>query len=407
MRCPLLLGRDSWMRFHSLSYQTLSPQPDGRVFGELTLSLCDDNLGSAAAFIRNHEVSDAAYHLVYDGLGVSLTDSRQLISVNLVRLDGSSTLTGHYMVNLLPVHDDSNPSEHFVSSGRQSIPLTGYQELKPGDVLGTAPSPLLRVPLEALALHDVPADVSALTESPTTPASQTALPHSTTPDPPDKPPPELLHRFDRSQRESFLRLWNTVPPHIRRIDFALDAAGWDPTALDALSTTLTTYANVVSSSKLDYVRRMFPPSVRNQGTPRDSADSIAPLQTKPSPLQTGRRHLGLLSRSRPHPALHVSVVEPPRVRPKEIGWHPNHSQLPKTEQDHRDSSDCDPPRRRDAWHPRRRLRSLRVRPFLGVYSVNNPPGYYPPDCLLHTQRTINGSVCPKAPPAPLPGSFGS
>ena len=41
-------------------------------------------------------------------------------------------------------------------------------------------------------------------------------------------------------------------PHILRIDFALDATGWDPTALDALSTTLTTYADVFSSSKLDY-----------------------------------------------------------------------------------------------------------------------------------------------------------
>ena len=179
----------------------LSPQPDGRVFGELTLSLCDDNLGSAAAYIRSHEVSDAAYHLVYDGQGVSLTDSPQLIPVYLVRLDGSPALTGHYMVNLLPVYDDSNPSERFVSSGRQSIPLTRYQKLEPGDVLGTASSPLLRVPLEALILHDVPADVSALAELPTTPAPQTALPHSTTPDPPDEPPPELLHRLDHSQRE--------------------------------------------------------------------------------------------------------------------------------------------------------------------------------------------------------------
>ena len=34
--------------------------------------------------------------------------------------------------------------------------------------------------------------------------------------------------------------------------FALDAAGWDPTAIGALSTTLTTYADVFSSSKLDY-----------------------------------------------------------------------------------------------------------------------------------------------------------
>ena len=42
------------------------------------------------------------------------------------------------------------------------------------------------------------------------------------------------------------------PPPIRRIDLALDAAGWGPTALDALSTTLTTFADVFSSSKLDY-----------------------------------------------------------------------------------------------------------------------------------------------------------
>ena len=75
MRCPLLLGRDSWMRFHSRYHQTLPPQPDGRLFGELTLSLCDDNLGSAAAYIRNSEASDTDYHLIYDGQGVSLTDS--------------------------------------------------------------------------------------------------------------------------------------------------------------------------------------------------------------------------------------------------------------------------------------------------------------------------------------------
>ena len=51
MRCPLLLGSDSWMRFHSRSYQTLLPQPDGRIFGELVHSPCDDNFSSAAAFI--------------------------------------------------------------------------------------------------------------------------------------------------------------------------------------------------------------------------------------------------------------------------------------------------------------------------------------------------------------------
>ena len=250
MRCPLLLGRDSWMRFHSRSYQTLPPHPDGRTFGELSLSPCGDNLGSAAAYIRNHESPASAYHLVYDGLGVSLTESPQLIPVNLVRLDGSPALTGHYMVDILPVNADSNPLERFVSSGRQLMPLTGYQDLEPGDVLGTASSPLLRVPLEVLSLHDALADVSALAESPTSP--QPVPPSHITSDSPDAPPSELLDRLDPSQRESFLRLWNTVPPHIRRIDFELDAAGWDPAAVDALSTTLTTYADVFSSSKLDY-----------------------------------------------------------------------------------------------------------------------------------------------------------
>ena len=66
------------------------------------------------------------------------------------------------------------------------------------------------------------------------------------------PPSELLHRPDHSQRESFFRLWNTVSPPIRRLDFALNSAGWGPTALDALSTTLSTFADVFSSFKLNY-----------------------------------------------------------------------------------------------------------------------------------------------------------
>ena len=149
MRCLLLLGRDSWMRFHSRSYQTLPPQPDGRIFGDLTLSSCDDNFSSAAAYIRNCETLDAAYHLVYNGPGVTLTRLPSAYPGELSsRLDGSPALIGHYMVDFLPVHADSVPSERFVSSGRQLIPLTRYQDLEPDDVLGTASSPLLRTPLK-------------------------------------------------------------------------------------------------------------------------------------------------------------------------------------------------------------------------------------------------------------------
>ena len=195
MRCPLLLRRESWMRFHSRSYQTLPPQPDGRIFDELTLPPCDDNFSSAAAYIRNCETLDAAYHLVYNGPGVTLTDSPQLIAVNLVRLDGSPALTAHYMVDLLPVHADSAPSERFVSSGRQLIPLTRYQDLEPGDLLGTASSPLLRVPLKTLTPFAPPADVSALAESSTTPASPPTPPPNTS----DPPPPPRTSTPTRSQ----------------------------------------------------------------------------------------------------------------------------------------------------------------------------------------------------------------
>ena len=43
-----------------------------------------------------------------------------------------------------------------------------------------------------------------------------------------------------------------APPHIRRIDFALDASRWDSPAIDALSDTFAAYADVFSLSKLDY-----------------------------------------------------------------------------------------------------------------------------------------------------------
>ena len=194
MRCPLLLGRDSWMCFHSRSYQTLTPTLDGRLFGKLTLShTFGDARNSAAAYVHSHGATDTAYHLVYDGPGVSLNIAPQLVPVHLIRLDGSPALTGHYMVNMITTHGYQDPLEHFVGSGRQTIPLAGYRYLEPGDILGTALAPILRVPLEALAQHDARINVTPVAESllPSTPLTETT---NTTPDPPDGPPPELLGR---------------------------------------------------------------------------------------------------------------------------------------------------------------------------------------------------------------------
>ena len=77
MRCPILLGRDSWMRLHSRSYRTLPPASDGRVFGELTLAHIGDYSDSgASAYIRNCDDLEVAYHLTYEGKDMSLDTTR-------------------------------------------------------------------------------------------------------------------------------------------------------------------------------------------------------------------------------------------------------------------------------------------------------------------------------------------
>ena len=75
--------------------------------------------------------SSLGYHgrCTYSPVLVSLSITPQLVPVHLIRLDGSPALTGHYMMNMITTHDYHDPSEHFVGSGRQTIPLTGYRDL--------------------------------------------------------------------------------------------------------------------------------------------------------------------------------------------------------------------------------------------------------------------------------------
>ena len=177
MRNPFLFDRNSSMRFHLHSYQTLLLQHDGCLFGKLTLwHVCDDVHIRASAYILNCEASGVAKHLVYDGQSVSLDRALQLVPVNLARLDGCHALTGLFMVDMIPSYGGSNPSKRFVSSGRQTTPLTEYRDLELGDTLGNAYLPLLRVPLEALNPQDGTEDVALAAKSPMTPAPQDHCP---------------------------------------------------------------------------------------------------------------------------------------------------------------------------------------------------------------------------------------
>ena len=150
MQHAVLMGRDSWMRFNFRSYRSLPPWPsDHRFFGELELS--HHVPAGVRAYAMNPVATGGGFHLRYDGtIGVALSDEPQLLAVNLVRSNGSHALTEHYLVDILPHSDLPSGEEHFVTSGRQVIPLVGVSNFEPGDLLGVAHAPLTCVQLDAL-----------------------------------------------------------------------------------------------------------------------------------------------------------------------------------------------------------------------------------------------------------------
>ena len=138
------------MRYEKRSYRALSPRPyDSRVLDELTLS--HHATTGVLAYAIEPTATNGGFHLLYDGtVGVTLSDEPQLLEVNLVRSNGSPSLTGHYLVHMLPQPGILSFQEHFVASGRQVLPLTGVANLEPGDLVGVAHAPLLSIPLGAL-----------------------------------------------------------------------------------------------------------------------------------------------------------------------------------------------------------------------------------------------------------------
>ena len=115
----------------------------------------------------------------YDGTaGDTLPDEPQLLEVNLVHSNDSPALTGQCLVDMLPQPGILSMQEQFVASGRHVPPLTGVADLEPGDLVGVAYAPLLRIPLDAVrhATHaaephpgqTADCQVSAVTSSPDT-----------------------------------------------------------------------------------------------------------------------------------------------------------------------------------------------------------------------------------------------
>ena len=140
MQHPIVLGRDSWMRFEQRSYTTLPHQLPEPTLGELSRSHYDPD--RASAFIPDDRSPYDVYHLPYvDAETISLSAIPTLANVNLVRRSGAPAFTGNYMVNMLPRDDFLADTEIFVSDGYKTIPLSGSNDLEPGDLLGIPSSP--------------------------------------------------------------------------------------------------------------------------------------------------------------------------------------------------------------------------------------------------------------------------
>ena len=197
MQHAVLLGHDSWMHFNTRSYFALPPRPhDNRVFGELTLF--HHATTGVSAYAIDSTATDGGFHLLYyDTIGFTLSDEPQVLEVNVVQ----------YLVDMLPHPVILSIQEHFVTSGRQVLLLTGVADLEPGDLVGVAHAPLLSVPFGALqrATHAAEphpgqiadCQVSAVTRSPDT--SEAASPVTS-------PLPALLEALNLDQRSSFLRV---------------------------------------------------------------------------------------------------------------------------------------------------------------------------------------------------------
>lgn len=93
-------------------------------------------------------------NFVCEVLWVTLPNKFQFLEVSLEHRNGSPALTGKILVGMLPHTNLLPEQQHLVASGQKVLPLTGVADLEPGDLVGVADAPRLRVPLSALQHHN-------------------------------------------------------------------------------------------------------------------------------------------------------------------------------------------------------------------------------------------------------------
>ena len=160
-----------------------------------------------AAYAVDAAATNGAFHLLYDGTrGVVLSDEPQLLTVNLVRSNGSPALTGHYVVDILPQPDILSGQEALRCFRATGASLNRCRRSRARQTRRGRRRPTLRVPLGALQ-HTTHAagrhpgqtsdsQISAVARSPDTEVAAPAVP---------SPSPTLMERLNPAQRSAFLR----------------------------------------------------------------------------------------------------------------------------------------------------------------------------------------------------------
>ena len=341
------------------------------------LALSHQYSSGAVAFASDFSAPTGGYHLLYAGdRGISLTRDHQLVPVSLVCSNGASALVGSYLVDMLHVATDFSVDENLVENGLQQIPLAGTAELEPGDLLGTSPCPLLRVPVESL-LYD---DHNASSSNPGAPDnSRTFVPGPVTPHTAGlSPTPACADPFvHHVEEQPFVGGPDAAQPtsaDLEPLPSLFDCLNSDqrelPTSLaqaaEASPRNLTRFPRSGLGPRrhnpvgrhLDRVRRcllhvtyrvwfVLPPAVPSFGPTRQPPGDLSPLSRESSRGQTDGHDSGRVSRGWPHTALHVAVREPCGHHTEEIRRDSAQYQLQKVGQ-HQDSrSTSHTPRRRN------------------------------------------------------------
>lgn len=154
MQDQLLLGRDSFMRNKTRQCVLPAPSLEQRpCFRRVRACTLRCSLSAEGAYVPNPKTKYENSHLRYAGnIGYSLSSGHETIEFNLVQVNGTLALVGQHPVEMVP--DLAPVSELFVSHEIQVIPFSGAAEVEPGDLMGSASTPFVRVSI--MTPHDRP-----------------------------------------------------------------------------------------------------------------------------------------------------------------------------------------------------------------------------------------------------------